>query len=45
MQKRQYKIASAIGNRYLNSFVMQYYSLTDTKSVPENEIRLTRIVG
>lgn len=43
IQKRRYDISGAIGERVLNSFIIQYYNLTN--SAPENEIHLVKIFG
>ena len=45
LEKRQFRISSGIGDEYLNSFEMRYYSLSNARLVPESEIRLVKIEG
>lgn len=44
IQKRWFGISSGVGDRVLNSYIMQYYNLTNIRSLPENEVRLVGIV-
>jgi hypothetical protein len=43
-KKRRYGISSGVGGVDLNSFVLEYYNLTNETHDPEKEIYLTRIV-
>jgi hypothetical protein len=43
MQKKWYQISGASGDKNLNSFIIQYYNLTNTSNSPVNEVQLIGI--